>query len=305
MNNKKDYYHIKKSRIIWISLGVVFVILFFLIPKSTSFTFEFENTGEFVDGNVFFDDSFYESTKEGKIKIYSGELDYKEIRFESSYSGEDFVLYYDFPDDYWDYYEVPFLVSQKDIDDYVKEYSDSFSGVSFNHWRHMPLAYKFENLCSQRQLDLFNLAFEKIEEETSTIVSFIEDDENPDISIYCKPNEYEENEYYSYSKKIADALPYFSGNLITYGEINMYGQGQNCGTGYPALEVHEILHLFEIPHNPLKNSIMHPYAAPSSRECDVEKIDAEYISCLKYIYSNGTLNGNCDFPNVVYDSGDF
>ncbi|MFH1801400.1 MAG: matrixin family metalloprotease [archaeon] len=177
---------------------------------------------------------------------------------------------------------------------------DNFDKIEELHWGKIPITYKFENENTERQLNLTRNAFSKIEEETGGIVTFEEVSENPDISIYFKSSEYNSGSEHT----VADALISEvddSRNLILRGELNFYGQGFVCNTGYPALEVHEILHLFDIPHNPLTKSIMSPYTAESSSRCEITEIDSEYISCLRYIYSNGEIEGNCDFPNVIHE----
>jgi len=186
-----------------------------------------------------------------------------------------------------------------------EEIIDNFPNISEVHWTHMPLKYKFENECIERLVNLSKLAFKKIEFETSYLVSFEETLEEPDISIYCKPTRYDKSGEYEIADAFFTTSPDYE-NLIIKGEINIYGQGSVCNTGYPALEVHEVLHLFDIPHNPLIRSIMHPYSAESSSRCKIIEIDEEYISCLRYIYSNGKFNGSCSFPNYIHeDSPDF
>jgi hypothetical protein len=196
--------------------------------------------------------------------------------------------------------EEPTIPSKVIKEEVSEEIIDNFPNISEVHWVHMPLKYKFENECIGRQLNLTRLAFKKVELETFGVISFIETPEEPDISIYCKPSQYNRSGEYA----IADAfytLSPNSENLIEKGEINIYGQGSICNTGYPVLEVHEILHLFDIPHNPLIRSIMHPYSAESSSKCKITKIDEEYVSCLRYIYSNRKFNGSCSFPSYIHE----
>lgn len=177
------------------------------------------------------------------------------------------------------------------------ETKDDFLEIKEPHWRHMPLTYKINN-CPERQKNLTRLAFEKIEFETGYIVDFEETSEEPDIEINCKL------QGVGGESAIADALPYtdtYFPNLIYYADINFYGQGGICLTGYPALEVHEILHTFGFVHNGLTSSIMHPYSAESSRKCETTKMDDQYTNCLKYIYSNGEF-GECSIKNYNGDS---
>lgn len=184
---------------------------------------------------------------------------------------------------------------------------DNFSNMSRLHWGHMPLTYKFENKNTERQTNLTRTAFSKIEEETSGVVSFKEVEENPDISIYFDPtSRYPyEDEYIVAEASISEFDK--SRNLIIRGDLFFYEQGFVCNSGYPALEVHEILHLLDIPHNSLGSSVMSPYTAQTSKDCKVTRINIEYISCLKYIYSNGKIKNYpimdgeiqeiCYFPN--------
>ncbi len=186
---------------------------------------------------------------------------------------------------------------------------DNFSNITQLHWGHMPVTYKLTGEPTEKQLNLITMAFSKIEEETSGLISFEEDKENPDITIYFDPANYRyDEESYIEGQALITEVDSLR-NLILKGNITFYGGGTACNTGYPALEIHEILHLFKMPHSPLFGSIMGRYSAYSSELCTIKKIDPEYISCLKYIYSNGKLNwytyyegkvrGPCYFPYVV------
>lgn len=180
-----------------------------------------------------------------------------------------------------------------------KNATDSFSKTDRLHWGHMPITYKIEETCRDRLKNLSRLAFAKIENETSGQVKFAEVSSNPDIAVYCKsqqiPGEFED-------LAIAEAgydTDNFNSKLIIHGEIYIYNQGMVCNTGYPALETHEILHLFGFEHNPETGSIMDPYAAESSNRCSIKRIDYPYINCLKNIYSNGTIEGNCSKISTI------
>jgi hypothetical protein len=180
------------------------------------------------------------------------------------------------------------------ISDY-EEQIDNFKNINELHWGDMPLTYKIENEeeCKERQITLTKLAFQKIEKEVgSEYVSFKETQENPDISIYCKPNKWDKDKGFSLGDTVYE-IDKYNENLITYSEINFYGQGSVCLTGYPVLEVHEILHSFGFFHNAIVGNIMHKYESKSSMKCKITEIDDEYISCLRYIYSNGEYGGDC------------
>jgi len=177
-----------------------------------------------------------------------------------------------------------------------EERRDDFSKVNHLRWGYMPLTYGFETECIERLQNSIRLAFESVENETGGIIYFEEVLENPDISIHCVEREYDKD---SYTTTIGGARCFTYNekpNLIMEGEIYIYGQGMVCGTGYPSVEVHEILHLFGFLHNPSPQSIMFPYTADSSARCKTNSIDKIYINCLRHIYSNGTIQGDC--PNI-------
>jgi len=183
----------------------------------------------------------------------------------------------------------------------ISEYKilDSFSNSQYKHWGHMPLTYKFENECRERLKDSIISAFNNITRETGGLVYFNEAFENADFLIECKNPEYSSG---STEWTLADAIyktDENNTNLIIHADINIYGQGFACVTGYPSLEVHEILHVFGFLHNPTIGSIMEEYVADSSNKCKIIQIDKEYISCLKNIYSNGGLEGNCSSINTL------
>ncbi len=173
---------------------------------------------------------------------------------------------------------------------------DLFQSVSEKHWNHMPLTYTIDTNCSGRQRDLVLLAFQKIEEETDAVVSFEGAVGYPDYLINCRELEYAKDT----DLTLGDAkykTDDYNTSIIISAEINFYGQGMVCGTGYPALELHEILHTFDFGHNPLVSSILNPYAAESSKDCDVTEMDNEYVECLKYIYSDGMIGDGCVIEN--------
>lgn len=297
----KENYKIKKSTLKWIIVGVlVFVVIYSPseIEEGTTFAFEISETGKIIDGKVYFDEHYQGSTEKGKIFVE--QLDYfpKELKFKGIHEGSEFEFIYEFPIDYLEWDEIPLLITEEELESFDIKKTDSFFGIEEPHWKHLPLTYRIDN-CIERQTNLTRLAFEKIAFETGYIVDFEETSENPDILIYCDPTIGDSEEL-----TIAETLPYVDSyfeNLIVYAEITIYGQGSICLTGYPALEVHEILHAFGFEHNPFDQNIMAPYSADYSRKCETTKIDDEYVSCLRYIYSNGEL-GECSIKNYLGDS---
>ncbi|KKK41764.1 hypothetical protein LCGC14_2518160, partial [marine sediment metagenome] len=143
---------------------------------------------------------------------------------------------------------------------------DNYQNTNKLHWGHIPITYKFENECRERQINLTKLAFKQIGIETDWKVSFNKVDENPDISIYCKPTEWKRDSDLTLGDAVYEVDDY-NKNLVTHAEINFYGQGQVCATGYPALEVHEILHTFGFRDTVILNKIISRYAAESTRKC--------------------------------------
>jgi hypothetical protein len=114
-----------------------------------------------------------------------------------------------------------------------------------------------------------------------------------------------------------EQMPEISDDEINEGYINLYlyGEGVRCAH-FPAREVHEILHNLGIAHpvsNRLADKIFEAlqkglYLDISREEateitkdamftyfnCALQtKIQEKYISCLKYIYSNGKIEGDC------------
>lgn len=181
---------------------------------------------------------------------------------------------------------------------------DYFSNTDRLHFGQMPVTFGFKTECWRWIFDSVRLAFESIEKETDGVVHFKEVEENPDISIYCVESEYDR---YSDTTPLGGAVCILDNdnpNLIIGGEITIYGQGFSCSTGYPALEIHEILHVFGFLHNPSRSSIMYRFSAYSSNECRIDSIDQVYIDCLRNIYSNGTIPGDCSKINTVIRGDD-
>lgn len=170
--------------------------------------------------------------------------------------------------------------------------TDSYPNLNELHFGQMPITYKLEGVCLVNVEKRILLAFETISSETDSIIKFQETNKNPDILIFCKPRNYKEHStdegFVSYYELVqGDA--YFlvdenNENLINYGEINFYGEGFSCGTGFPLIEVHEILHTFGFNHSYGVRSVMRPETPETSRSCNIGKIDDEIITKLKEIY---------------------
>lgn len=197
-----------------------------------------------------------------------------------------------------DKYEMEVEVEKEEIK------KDYFSNTDRLHFGEMPVTFGFKTECRQRIEDSMRLAFQSIENETEGIVYFEEVSNNPAISIFCAESERDRD---SYTRALGSAtciLDNDNPNLIIGGEIYIYGQGWVCGTGYPAVEVHEILHVFGFLHNPSPRSIMYRFSSDYSQGCTIDSIDDVYIDCLRNIYSNGTIPGNCSKINTAITSSD-
>jgi hypothetical protein len=168
---------------------------------------------------------------------------------------------------------------------------DSYSNIQEVHWSHMPLTYKIQDTCIEREVNLTKQAFEDIDSETNGLIKFKEVSTNEDISIYCKSMQYNKNSDMRLGDEIFNITPEVM-NIIYHSEINIYGQGQVCGSGFPELEIHEILHGFGFLDDPVLNRVMSSYTS-GTEECKIKSIDKPIISCLKNIYSNGVINGTC------------
>jgi hypothetical protein len=109
---------------------------------------------------------------------------------------------------------------------------------------------------------------------------------------------------------LGEALPNYEGNKIINATLWIYHRDSRCAF-FPVTEVHELLHDFGFGHSyepffdPLYGyadkdaiylmDIMFPYLS-----CSLQKeIQDKYISCLKYIYSNGQFYGSCSDVNFL------
>ena len=113
-----------------------FLILSFWSVEDTFFSFNYKTTGEKIEGDVYFDNEFFGFAEKGEIKVpYIEDLP-EEITFKGEYNGTEFELLYDFPLDYLDYSEIPFLISQEEINNFplLEDIIDNFQEVNFSHW---------------------------------------------------------------------------------------------------------------------------------------------------------------------------
>jgi hypothetical protein len=169
-------------------------------------------------------------------------------------------------------------------EDYIQ---DQFSFNSEAHWSHMPLSYSITN-CTEYQANRIIDAFNKIENETEKVVTFIkENKEEIDIEVTCYENYKESRE------ELANAIDYTLGesgywtyentNIISKAEIDFYGITELTYSGgclaYPDVEAHEILHAFGFGHLEGDGYIMNPlhtYCPSRLNDYITEKLEKDY-----------------------------
>ena len=216
-----------------------------------------------------------------------------------------------------------------------EEIKDDFSNIKEMHWNHMPITYEITNkmTCGKYEQGMILRGFNEIESVTEGIVWFEEVNDSADIEITCSfiKDCYERHidirtyftiEYESicgHDSGNAQIIEYQE-NIISKAKIGLIGlhgfaetsnrgmSGFSIGDcGYPHTEIHEILHTFNFGHSIDPYNIMHPFAESVGYtihikgECQnaIKSIDESIISCLKYIYSNGEVEGNCSGVNFL------
>ena len=130
---------------------------------------------------------------------------------------------------------------------------DKFSNSTELHFGHMPILYNItKSECGDFQTKRIRWVFDVLTNETQGVITFIETQDNADISVICYPytpergvgNEYTAGRggYFSNGNEIKSAtLEFFNVNPLS----NTYPGG--CLI-YPDVEVHELLHALGFPH---------------------------------------------------------
>ncbi len=197
----------------------------------------------------------------------------------------------------------------------ISKNRDKFSDTMELHWDHMPLTYTFQekDKIYPLRIERINLALREIGKLTNNSIQFIEVSKDADITfIGTKSMKIEREEYSSldyflmgedegYSpgtQTLGEATWNVEGNIIYNAEIFFYGGiKENC-LDYPAVEMHEILHVFGMEHSKNVASVMSKmehYCIQKIRQ----DVDGDIFSCLKDIYFNGEFNGNCSKVNLL------
>lgn len=168
-----------------------------------------------------------------------------------------------------------------------------YTNMKFNHNN---ISYFINNDCDSLKtkdvIDTFNI----ITEQTG-IIDFYPVFQNPDIEIFCSENkEYEkglEKDYFiageGGAKEIIKTKDY---NIITDGVIFLYKSDfQTLKCNFPAVELHEILHVFGFMHSENPDSLMYSHLS----SCN-QKLDQSIIDELKRLYSQK------DLPDLYFES---
>jgi len=185
----------------------------------------------------------------------------------------------------------------------INEIEDNFSNIDTLHWTHMPIIYKFSegDVCREIRKNKILLAFNEITDLTNGTVYFKEG-EDYDLLLSCSNSLKDEQrlvEGYWITTLGEGGINSISENRILEAIANFYPVIDSCGY-YPFVEIHEILHCFGYGHNDKKAcSIMSSYSDCKSKYdgCNKPYLNKEYISCLKYTYSNGKEMGDCSGVN--------
>jgi len=181
------------------------------------------------------------------------------------------------------------------------------------------------------EIGRIKLALSIIENSTERLIRFkeVSELENPDIKIQGFPPNDESSEGGFVVEGLAGPSQ-TEDNTLLQSEVNLYptawgnwvGQESFFEQGgwlwksteyefsptvswaiddckdFPNTEVHEILHALGIDHTyENSHSIMFPIKY-LVQACKTSSIDKNIISCLKYIYSNGTNNESCQNTNL-------
>lgn len=216
-------------------------------------------------------------------------------------------------------------------DEFDDEENDQFSHIKEIHLTHTPVTYSLDvNTSEYYRLDLnktiyrtdttdeykikrIQWAFDLIENSTEGLIAFkeVNREDNPDITIYGVPDVYcyGENETYDGREGFAGPENYTNNKIINSTVVfcaTGYYLGDNVGfsweyeecESFPIVELHEILHAFGFGHTVNNNKeVMYPLKF-RIKSCEINEIDPQIISCLKYIYSNGKIEGDCSERNM-------
>ena len=131
---------IKTKTIVYTLLAIGFFIWFFWpVEEGVTFIFEINETGEPINGDVFFDDNYFGFTEDGRIFVTPLSYFPKEFILKGIHEGIEFELIYEFPKDYLEWGEIPMVITEEELEFFDIEKRDSFFGIKKPHWGYMPL----------------------------------------------------------------------------------------------------------------------------------------------------------------------
>ncbi|MFA5855859.1 MAG: hypothetical protein WC867_00745 [Candidatus Pacearchaeota archaeon] len=171
--------------------------------------------------------------------------------------------------------------SEKSILGRVISIDSSYENIK---WLNMPLTYYINySSCGELMKTRIKNAFLILENESEGKVEFHEGDFKSDILITCTSKINFIKGFY----ESGEATYYSEGENINRAEIVFYNVNPKANnkfaggcTGYPNLELHEILHVLDFSHKS-GNSIMNPLIDG----CKIKEVDRDIIEKIKEIYS--------------------
>ena len=184
-----------KKTLIAVCIIVLIILFFYFIPeRKTTFSFYNSDTGESLNGEIFFDNYSFGYLEDGNISVSKLEIIPSSLIFLGEDNGENFKVEYFFPEDYYDYSVVPFSLSQEEIDFYKEYYphskEDSFSKVLEPHFKKVPITWKLadSSQCWKTEEEKIRKAFVELEQSSEGYLKFQEVYSNPDILVNCYQN---------------------------------------------------------------------------------------------------------------------
>lgn len=292
---------LKKGLIIFLGIILIFLLFYFLNnngsqQNSENFVkFSFiSNETNIIDGEIFFDNILIGNTTEGIIKIYPLNETPKEIEFMGYYNDKKFRLYYNFPEDYLNYSEVPFTYTLQSIKNFINIEEDNFPETDKLHYPHMPIIYKYFNSCGYTEKNKIEYAFREITNSTNNSVTFLEGD-NYDMLLNCAISLEGKTSYagdYYYNTLGEGSPTELIGNIILKANITFYPFIDACGY-YPFVELHEILHALGYEWN-----LYEQWHYPRDYMCSIMTNETN----CQLIYENPTICGKPQIDKEIVDN---
>ncbi len=169
---------------------------------------------------------------------------------------------------------------------YHKNITQQFPAQSSQFYPNMrykdrEITYHIESSCSQKKRSDTEKAFARLQQ--ATVLSFQEQDTNPEILILCsnvEPTAEQENYFIAGEGGPVQIINASRYAVILSGQVSLY-RPDSCEI--PQIATHEILHSLGFDHNSNAKSIMYP-----ETECD-QTIDQEIIDEITRLYAEPAL----------------